>query len=125
MKISKMFPKRYATGEDLQGKTITLTIVKITAEKMHPQPNAPEADKWVIYFKEAKKGIILSRTLANQIAEVLGSDETDEWLGKRITVYPQPMTVAGRKVIAIRAHAAIRGQPAEATDLPSRLTDED
>jgi hypothetical protein len=125
MKISKMFPKRYATGEDLQGKTITLTIAKIAIEKMHPQPNAPEAEKWVIYFMETKKGIILSRTLANQIAEVLGSDETDEWLGKRIMIYPQPMTVAGRKVTAIRTRTALKGQPAESTDLPSRLTDED
>jgi hypothetical protein len=125
MKISKMFPKRYATGEDLQGKTITLTITTIALEKMHPQPNAPEAEKWVIYFKEAKKGIILSRTLANQIAEVLGSDETDEWLGKRIMVYPQPMTVAGRKVTAIRARTALKGQPPDESRLPSRLMDED
>lgn len=106
MKLSQMFPKRYATGEDLQGKAVTLTISKVSAEKMHPQPNAPEVERFVVYFKEAKKGIILSRTLAYQFAEILSSEDTDDWLGKSITIYPQPMTVAGKRVTAIRARAA-------------------
>jgi len=106
MKLSQMFPKRYAAGEDLQGKAVTLTIARVASEKMHPQPNAPEVERWVAYFKEAKKGVILSRTLAYQFAEILGSEDTDDWLGKRLTLYPQPMTVAGRHVIAIRARAA-------------------
>jgi hypothetical protein len=108
MKISQMYPRRYATGEDFQDKAYTMTIAKITKEKMHPQPGAPEIEKWVIYFQEAKKGVILGRTLAFQIAELLGTEETDEWFGKQVTLYPQPMLVAGKRVIAIRARAAIQ-----------------
>jgi hypothetical protein len=103
MKLNQMFPKRFATGEDFQGKELTLTIAKITCEKMRAKPNAPEEERWVIYFKETQKGIILRKTLAFQIGEALGSDETDYWIGKRVTLYPQPMTVAGRNVTAIRA----------------------
>jgi hypothetical protein len=106
MKLSKMFPRRYATGEDFGGKAFTLTVAKVTSEKMRPQPNAPEIEKWVIYFKETQKGVVLNRTLAYQIAKILGSDETDNWAGQKITLYPQPMTVAGKKVNAIRARAA-------------------
>jgi hypothetical protein len=119
-----MYPRRYAIGEDLQGKPITLTIEKISREKMHPQPNSPEVEKWVAYFKEARKGVVLNRTVAYQIAEFLGSEETDDWIGKRITLYPQPMTVAGRKVTAIRAQAA-KSAPATAEAIPPSLVEED
>jgi phage-related baseplate assembly protein len=125
MKLDEMFPRRYATGDDLQGKAVTLTITKITREKMHPQANAPEVEKWVLYFKEARKGVVLNRTMAYQIAEFLGSEETDDWLGKRITLYPQPMTVAGRKVVAIRARAAQSAAAAGDVIPPSLAEDDD
>jgi hypothetical protein len=124
MKLSDMYPRRYAIGEDLQGKPITLTIEKIIREKMHPQPNSPEVEKWVAYFKEARKGVVLNRTMAYQMAEFLGSEETDDWIGKRITLYPQPMTVAGRKVTAIRARAA-KSAPVITEAIPSSLVEED
>jgi len=110
MKLSQMFPRRFATGEDLQGRPVTLTITKVAQEKMRPQPNAPEGERWVIYFKEAQKGVILSRTLAYQIGEAVGDEETDHWIGKRVTLYPQPMTVAGKRVTAIRARSADPGK---------------
>ncbi|OGO63228.1 MAG: hypothetical protein A2Z45_02450 [Chloroflexi bacterium RBG_19FT_COMBO_55_16] len=106
MKLSQMYPRRYATGEDLKGQSVSLTITKVTQEKMHPQPNAPEVERWVIYFKETQKGVILSRTLAYQIGEAVGDEETDHWIGKRVTLYPQPMMVGGKRVTAIRARSA-------------------
>ncbi len=124
MKLDQMFPRRYATGEDLQGKAVTLTITKITRERMHPQANAPEVEKWVLYFKEAHKGVVLNRTMAYQISDFLCSEETDDWLGKRITLYPQPMTVAGKKVVALRARAA-QSSPAAGEAIPASLAEEE
>src|SRR4030067_922138 len=106
MKLSQMYPRRYATGEDLKGQSVSLTITKVTQEKMHPQPNAPEVERSVIYFKETQKGVILSRTLAYQIGEAVGDEETDHWIGKRVTLYPQPMKARGKRVTAIRARSA-------------------
>lgn len=108
MKLSQMFPRRFATGEDLQGKAVTLTIDRVSGEKMRPQAGAPEVEKWVLYFVETKKGVVLNRTLALQVARCLGSEETEDWKGQRITLYPEPMTVAGKPRIAIRARAAGR-----------------
>lgn len=105
MKLDTMFPRKYATGEDLQGKAVTLEIARITSEQMRPGGAAPQT-KFVVYFKGAGKGVILSRTLAYNIAEALGSEDTDAWIGQRITLYPEPLTVAGKARIAIRARAA-------------------
>lgn len=106
MKLNELFPKKYANGEDLHGKPITLTISRLQLEKMTPTPGAAPVDKWVIFFAEAQKGIVLSKTLATQIARAVGSDDTDAWPGKRVTLYPESVTVAGTPRIAIRAKAA-------------------
>ncbi len=121
MKLSEMFPRKYATGEDLQGKPHTLTISHIKTEQMHPTPGGQPVDKFVLYFKGAVKGVILSRTLAEQIATVLKADDTEKWKGKHITLFTQPIKVAGKDRIAIRARQPDNGP----TLLPPTLQDEE
>ena len=123
MKLSDMFPRKYASGEDLGGKPATLTVSTVRTEKMRPQAGAPEVQKYVVYFQGADKGVILSRTLAYQIADATGSDDTADWTGKRITLYPQPMTVAGKRRIAIRARKPAAGNGTAPP--PATLSDEE
>lgn len=120
MKISQVYPRKYATGEDLKGKAYSLTVKNVALETVHPQPGAPAEDKPVIYFDGTAKGIILGPALARQIASILG-DDTDAWTGKRITIYPQPMRVAGKEVTAIRARAATNGPSAP----PETMTEDE
>jgi hypothetical protein len=120
MKISELYPKKYANGEDLKGQAFTLVVNKVSMETMHPQPGSPAATKPVIYFEQTQKGIILGPALARQIAGLLG-DDTDTWKGKKVTIFPQPMRVAGRDVIAIRARAATNGT----TPPPATLQEEE
>jgi hypothetical protein len=63
----------------------------------------------------------LTRPLAKQIAEIARSTETDEWTGKKITIYPVPMKVAGQDRIAVRAKAPTNGT----TPPPDSLQDEE
>jgi len=106
MKLNELFPRKYATGEDLAGKSVTLTISHLRLEKMIPTPGTAPVEKWVIFFKEAQKGIVLSKTLAFQISKVVGSEDTDEWVGKKVVLYPEPVNVAGYTRTAIRARKA-------------------
>jgi len=103
MKLNSMFPRKFATGEDLNGQAVTVTVKRLSIEKLSPRPGQPPEDRFILYFTETVKGVILSRTLADQIASILQSDETDQWEGKKITLYPLPLTVAGKSRIAIRA----------------------
>ncbi len=106
MKLTTMFPRKYANGADLNGNNVNVTIDLMAVEKLSPHPGQPPMDRFVLYFKETQKGVILSRTLAEQIATILQSDDTDSWIGRKITLYPQQMTVAGKNRIAIRAKKA-------------------
>lgn len=113
MRVQEMFPRRYASGEDLKGRAVEVTIARVQQEEMRPG-GGPPVKKWVIYFQGAQRGVVLGRTLAYQIAEALGDDDTDHWPGKRVTLYPVQMTVAGKRVTAIRARPANGSKPNDA-----------
>jgi len=106
MKLNNMFPRKYATGADLNGNTVNVTIESMAVEKLSPHAGQPPMDRFVLYFKETQKGVILSRTLAEQVASILQSDDTDQWIGRKISLFPQQMNVAGKSRIAIRAKKA-------------------
>jgi len=109
MRINEMFPSKYVKGEELGGKAFTVTIARIQPEKMRPNAQAPEVEKFVLYTVESKRGIVLSKPLALQIAKALSADDSDKWPGKKITIYPESVTVAGVPRVAIRAKAANNG----------------
>lgn len=116
MKVSVLFPKKYACGADLRGKPATMTISRVEIVQMRPRASAPMENKAVVYFEGAKKGVILSsQKLAYQIAEIACTEEMNDWPGTRVTLYPEPMNVAGQPRIAIRARAPVEkngdGQP--------------
>jgi hypothetical protein len=103
MKISEIYPRRFARGSDLKGPA-TVTIKELTQEELHPAGRPVK--KYVLWFEETPRGVILTRPLANQIAGILG-DDTEAWKSNKITLYPEPMTVAGRPCAAIRARMVL------------------
>lgn len=103
MRLNNMFPRKYANGADLNGQSVTVTVQSMTIEKLSPHAGQPPMDRFILHFAETQKGVILSRTLAEQIASILHADDTDQWIGQKITLFPQPLTVAGKSRIAIRA----------------------
>lgn len=106
-KIGEMFPSRYITADELGEKSYNVTIKEIGKESMRPSAGAPEVDKYVIYFNETKRGIVLGKTLATQIVKIIGSDDTDQWVGKQIQIYSEQVKVAGEWKRGIRARAVV------------------
>lgn len=99
MKESK-FLKRTDVGA---GKL--LTINGCHQENVAMQGEPPEM-KWILTFAEEKKGMVLNTTNQELIARALGSDETDDWLSRKIVVYDDPnVSMGGRLVGGIRCRA--------------------
>jgi hypothetical protein len=65
--------------------------------------NGQTVEKPVVYFKETKKGVVLCKTLAYQVADILGSTDTSTWAGQQITLVPDTLMVAGKPRSVIRA----------------------
>ena len=112
MNINTLFPRRFATGEDIADKTPTLPIARVTLERMGPE----QKQKPVLWFNGARKGIVLGAALARQIAALHG-DDTDAWVGKAVQLYTETVRAFGEAHLAIRARAP-QAKPAPAQPAP-------
>ncbi len=92
------FPSKYICAEDLRGEVVPVTIERITQEEM---PNGDGELRPVLYFRGAKKGMVLNKTNAKRIASIYGED-TDDWIGKEILIYPSETDLRGETVPCIR-----------------------
>lgn len=98
MRTGEAFPSKYLAAADLQGHTRKLTIREYRIEEIGDEKN----EKPVLYFNGAKKALVLNVTNANMIAEVLGDDEMDNWIGSEIEIFPTRVDFKGKQTDAIR-----------------------
>jgi len=110
MHISQIKKSTYLTKEDC-GSGILLTIKALSQEDIALEGN-PQDMQWVMHFAEAEsKPFILKTTNAVLIANALGSEETDEWIGRKIVLFADPtVMMKGKAVGGIRARAP-KNQP--------------
>ena len=97
MKSSDVFASKYLSAADLRDRDATVTIERVEIEKMPSGEKKP-----ALFFEGKAKGFLLNRTNFNTIAEVLGADDTDDWSGRSITLYPTETEFQGRMVDCIR-----------------------
>lgn len=108
MKISQLFPSKFVKAADLNGKTITLTIAKTVMEQVGHGADAE--NKLVLYFAKATKGMIMNATNARAVAGLYG-DDTDKWVGQRISVYATTVKAFGSTHAVIRVRDEVPAQP--------------
>lgn len=104
MNVNDMFPSKYLRGCELKGP-VTVTLQRVATEEVY-KPGKGKQAAFVLYCHKASRGIVLSKSLAQSIAQALGEPDTDRWPGRQVIIYPEPMTVAGQNLIAIKARPA-------------------
>ena len=58
-------------------------------------------------FVGKEKGLAVNKTNANIIAQNVGSDDLDDWIGREIILYPTRVDFGGQMVDAIRVKEQI------------------
>ena len=96
MKINDAFPSKFIKAPDLQGARIKLVIDAVEMQTIG------QDQKVVVKFVGKSKGLVLNKTNAVTISEIAGSDDTDQWLGVAIVIYPTQTNFQGKRVDAIR-----------------------
>lgn len=97
----KLFDERFVGAWDFDdGNDVNCTIESLKHEQMRTQ-EGDDVEKPVLYMKGAKKGLVLNKTNAESIAKLYGND-TDGWMGKKITLYPTTCKAFGQTVDCIR-----------------------
>ncbi len=95
MNKSDVFPSKYLSAADVPEEGITITIRKVSIERM---PDG--AEKPIATFDERVKDMLINVTKWNTIAELYG-DDSDDWIGEKITIRPGTTKYAGKTVACI------------------------
>lgn len=113
MRIGEMKESKYLKKEEV-GKGKLFTIKELKKENVAGD-NQETDEKFVLYFYEAQKGMVLNWTNIQLIAQAVGSDETDGWPGKKIVLYEDPNVSFGGKLVGgIRVRAPRQAEPPQA-----------
>jgi hypothetical protein len=98
-KISDAFPSKWLRAAEVDEAGETLTIRRVQYEEV-----AHNEKKLVCYFTQRDKGLVLNKTNGQTIAELYG-DDTDEWYGQSITIYPAEVLFNQQIVPGIRVRS--------------------
>ncbi|HEX6038875.1 hypothetical protein [Longimicrobium sp.] len=101
MKIGSAFPSNYLKHEDLGGRNVLVTIESVRVEEIRGEGG--KENKPVLYFVGKEKGLVLNKTNAETLTEILGTDETDDWHGCQVVLYhDRNVSFGGKRVGGIR-----------------------
>jgi len=114
MNIDDAFPSQYLKAADLKDQTPTVTIDRIEIEQIG------DDRKLVVYFRKVKRGLVLNRTNANTIAEIVGSRDAEQWTGHKILLTRAMVDYQGKRVPAIRVDYPPKAVPAQGPRLAQR-----
>lgn len=113
MNIDSTFPSNYIKSDELNGDTV-FTISKVVTETLGQGKDAEI--KPIIYFQGAEKGLVLNKTNATVISGLYGK-ETDNWVGKQITLFATEVQFGAEMVLGIRVRMR---KPAAAGAIPQQ-----
>src|ERR1041384_3437644 len=122
MRGTDVFPSNYIKAADLQGRQVRVLMANVEMEKIG------DDEKPVLYFHGKEKGLVLNRTNWNNIALAYG-DESDEWEGKTLVLFPATTDFQGRTVDCVRVRPApgkaVANKPAPKKQEPPPADPED
>lgn len=97
MHINQLKQSKYLKRSDVT-KPVLVTIQSFSEENVAMEGKPPEM-RWAMHFKELPKPMIVNSTNAQIIAGFLGSEETDDWVGKKVVLYDDPNITFGGKLV--------------------------
>ncbi len=114
LKTSKFLTK----GDVMPDVLVTFKSYEQTNVAME---NQPTEDKYVFFFVELEKPLVMNSTNGQLVEMILGSGDFDDWMGKQIVLFNDPtVSFAGKLTGGIRVRASKKGQPGRGIDdLPS------
>ena len=118
--VDQMIESKYLRKEDVgdPGDGTMATIVALKKANIAREDEEPKF-KWLVKFKEFPKPMVMGSTTLQLAAMILGSKNTDDWIGKSIEVYHDPSVTFGDKLVGglrFRARGKTRDTPPPTVD---------
>ena len=95
------YPRRFLSAEDLKGKSVVVEIEEECLEEL-TDTNGKTVNKSGLSFVGKEKKLVLNATNWDSIVEITGCEDSRDWPGHKVELYPTTTLMAGRKVDCIR-----------------------
>jgi hypothetical protein len=115
LNINEIYGGNGLKPEDLKGREATVTISDCVQVEF--TENGKKEKKLELFFHKASKSLICNKTNALTIAGMYG-EETDNWIGKKITLIPSQTDFKGEQVKCIRVKLTAPQQTQQAPPPP-------
>jgi hypothetical protein len=117
MKRNEMFPAKFFKAADLPPAGLPVKIKGVTREPIGPE----QKEKPVITFVDEPKMLVLNPTNFDLIADILGEDDTKNWVGRVIVLYPDKTPYGGKMTPCIRVKKYHKPAPVTAKPQPTEI----
>lgn len=99
------FPSDYLAAVEFKGRDVTLTITSVSKEPLKMMDGSTK-HKMLLRFKGTEKKLVCNKTNADSIAQLYGT-KAEEWVGKRVTLYPTRCLAFGDMVDCVRVRETV------------------
>lgn len=99
----KLLPSVHIAAGDLDDRDVVVKITKIVKAEEVGRSKEPRP---VIYFEGIPKGLVMNKVNGTRISKLYGND-TDNWIGKCITLYPTECEMGGETVPCVRVRTTM------------------
>jgi hypothetical protein len=114
MKLNEIYTSNssYFKPDDVKADPPILTIESVGTQTNKDKTTGEDYTQIVLNFVQSDKKLGLNFTNANTIAELLKSDDTDDWVGKTIELYATMVKVGAEQKLGIRVMPKLPAQVA-------------
>ena len=117
-KTSEMIESKYLKQADVADEEMVVTIVKVGKGNIAKEGDEPEL-KWMVRFNEFSKPMIINSTNIKRLARACGSEESDDWVGKKVVLYvDHDVEYAGNVVGGLRIRGVAKADPPARSVMP-------
>lgn len=103
-------------GKDGKPKDFVLEIAKVQRGLVQSREKPKGEHRPFVFFKGAQKPLVCNATNAESFSAMAGSEDTDRWIGMRVTLYQTQVRSKGGKPVT-----GIRVRPMKATAAPDEM----
>ena len=105
MKKNEAFPSKWFKAADFENGPRTLTISQVDYEEL-TDPNGRKQKKPVIRFRKEDQRLVCNATNFDNIVEVTGKPDTDDWTGHAVELYESEAQIGSKTVPCVRVRVA-------------------
>ena len=119
MRRDDAFTSKYLKGSDLGSSTVVVTVASVEMVDISME-DSPTDMKCVMHFVGKDKGMIVNPTNWDLVELFLGSEDTDNWIGKTLLLWSDPtISYKGKLTGGLRFKGAGPGTAPAATPAPA------